>query len=119
MNKKVKKLWSKIPSIKCQRKCHATCGVIIMSEAEKKMIIDRIGHDPFIEQYIAIYSKIPGCLSCPLLKDEKCSIYDIRPAVCRIYGAVKKMQCPHGCIPDKWLSDEKGREILSELGMIK
>ena len=34
-----------------------------------------------------------GCLTCPMLKDNKCSIYHKRPLICRLYGVVENMKC--------------------------
>ena len=46
------------------------------------------------------------CLTCDYLVDSKCSIYNDRPFMCRLYGATTDaaIACPHGCAPNKPLS---------------
>jgi Fe-S-cluster containining protein len=35
---------------------------------------------------------------------KRCSIYEDRPAICRVYGLLRKvMRCPHGCVPSEWM----------------
>lgn len=35
-------------------------------------------------------------LTCVFLDDEyKCSIYDDRPVICKIYGECRELKCPH------------------------
>lgn len=53
-------------------------------------------------------------LTCPLLNpDGKCSVYEDRPAICRIWGAVEKMKCPHGCRPKKWMTRDESYAVLA------
>jgi hypothetical protein len=37
---------------------------------------------------------------------------------CRIWGTTKKLACPHGCIPERWLSDEEAGDLLREAAEI-
>jgi Fe-S-cluster containining protein len=38
---------------------------------------------------------------CPALSDAgRCTVYDDRPFVCRIYGVTEMLACPYGCEPD-------------------
>jgi Fe-S-cluster containining protein len=44
-------------------------------------------------------------LTCPLLtQDGKCSVYRVRPTICRLWGMTKDMKCPHGCKPSRWMN---------------
>jgi len=38
---------------------------------------------------------------CPLLVEGRCSVYALRPAICRGFGSVAepRMACPFGCVP--------------------
>ena len=47
---------------------------------------------------------------CPLLVMGRCSVYDHRPLICRAFGSVEGLRCPHGCRPDKLLSNEEQYE---------
>ena len=48
-----------------------------------------------------------------------CSVYAYRPLICRLWGTVKRMQCPHGCEPERWLSDEEAHEMIQEVERIE
>jgi Fe-S-cluster containining protein len=53
-------------------------------------------------------------MSCPLLTIlGRCSVYQIRPMVCRIWGAVASMRCEHGCRPaGGWMPEVDGQVLL-------
>ena len=38
------------------------------------------------------------------LKDGKCSVYENRPFVCRIYSASERFKC-EDCVPERFLSE--------------
>jgi Fe-S-cluster containining protein len=89
-----------------------------MSDAEMAIISEKLGYNPFGDNLIEglkekIKHGISGCLTCPLLDmNNMCTIYDIRPMICRIFGLVKKMRCPHGCKPTKWLNDRQAAHFI-------
>lgn len=37
---------------------------------------------------------------CPALVENRCTVYDVRPTICRLWGAGPGMACPWGCEPD-------------------
>ena len=49
---------------------------------------------------------------CTQLANGRCSIYDQRPTVCRLWGDVPEMPCPHGCTPT--LSSAQGLMTMLE-----
>lgn len=108
----------KIPSFKCLGGCTDCCGIVPFSEAEKAAVIER---KPLVR-----WLEIPGAEgvwfpedtlrehSCVFAKDGGCQIYDIRPMICRLFGAVDNdlMRCPHGCKPKRLLSDANAKAML-------
>lgn len=54
-------------------------------------------------------------LTCNFLHNDKCSIYEDRPLICRLWGAVKQMRCPHGCKPFQYLTDGKSGKLIRQL----
>jgi hypothetical protein len=52
---------------------------------------------------------------CSLLVNGKCSVYEVRPAICRLWGIAEEMMCPWGCIPTKFLSKLEGGQFLSKI----
>ena len=53
---------------------------------------------------------------CPALREGRCTVYDARPAICRLWGATISMPCPHGCTPDNALSKQESDELLALAG---
>ena len=41
---------------------------------------------------------------------------EVRPLICRLYGLVKRMACPWGCQPDRWMTDVEAYELLRKVG---
>ncbi|TMD08275.1 MAG: hypothetical protein E6J01_03825 [Chloroflexi bacterium] len=54
-------------------------------------------------------------LQCPLLTPSgTCSVYDIRPMICRVWGLTKSMACPFGCVPERWLTEDEAHALLAK-----
>ena len=100
-----------IPTFTCEPGCSACCGPILMSRLEWKRIVARLGYEPkatFDAEH----------LDCPMLKDGRCSVYDIRPAICRLFGAVddRRLDCPKGCRPERPMPGDEAGAILRAVG---
>lgn len=108
---------TKIPSFTCKPGCHACCGPVPFSTAER----DRVAAIRPMEQWEPFVdgSWIPAAalqtMSCPFLTKDGCGIYELRPTICRLFGAVDhpRLTCPHGCGPERKLSERQSREILA------
>lgn len=107
--KAIDAIYAKLPKINCQKKCQECCGQVMMTDFEFQRIVNRTGRNP----------PIPNSLlePCHWLKDGGCKVYDIRPAICRLWGLVDFpiMKCPFGCVPERWLSNEEGLAIIDEI----
>ncbi len=73
-------IYAKVPKIACQGLCVESCGPIRMSKLEWQ----RLGEPQ-------------AAMTCTLLVDGRCSKYADRPLICRLFGVVPEMPCPHGC----------------------
>jgi uncharacterized protein len=98
---------ARLPTVECKGLCTEACGPVAMSKPEWERIIRRLGHAP----------RGDTSLVCPMLDraSGRCTVHDIRPTICRIWGVVRSMPCPFGCVPSRWLSDEEGHAILAEV----
>lgn len=94
-------LYRRIPAVDCRRKCQECCGPILCSSEEWRRIRES-----------GRLIRIGDSLNCPLLVDGACSVYAIRPLICRLWGAVKAMRCPFGCRPKRWLSDLEAGKLM-------
>lgn len=106
-------LYGRIPDAGCRGLCHHACTSVEMSDAER----DRIARAgvailPLAEQDPARIGEDP----CPALDAAgRCSTYAVRPTACRLWGAVERLRCPHGCEPAAgWLSDEAAGALIRE-----
>jgi Fe-S-cluster containining protein len=107
-------IYKQVPDVHCRGKCQKFCGPIAMSTIERNAIRDRVGEAMQTVEMApgAHFVTNTNCLECPMLKDGRCSIYDIRPLVCRLFGAVKAMRCPHGCKPKRWLKEGEVSKLM-------
>ena len=103
-----------LPRLDCKKLCQDSCGPVPMTHQEVAELQGASGMTfdirPFFGDRVLITPE--GSLDCPALKDGLCAGYDKRPVLCRLFGMVKKMRCPHGCEPSRWLTDVEAGEIL-------
>jgi hypothetical protein len=97
VTEKLERIYAELPDVPCTGQCHTSCSYIGMSEAEYRRIKRETGIE--IEMYQS---------PCPALDFAgRCSIHDLRPLICRLYGATERLRCPWGCKPERWLSDSE------------
>jgi hypothetical protein len=90
-------LYAQVPSIPaCDGRCWVSCGPIEMFDRERQRIRER--GVKISDADVAMQSV--DTFYCEALKDGRCMVYDIRPMICRIWGAVEDMPCPFGCVPE-------------------
>lgn len=109
--KKFFKIVGKLPKMNCKGHCWDSCGPVPIRTLEEKIIRKFLKrkHLPFKEG-------MGNTLVCPYLsQDRKCSIYQARPLVCRIWGMAKRLPCNYGCKPDRYMEDREVMSLLFEL----
>ena len=84
--------------IGCNGMCWRSCGPITATPVEMALIHD--AHPLVVELGI---DEEGGCL---YLDHKRCSVYAERPLVCRMWGATRKMPCPFGCKPERWVTED-------------
>lgn len=115
-NEKLDKIYRSLPKLNCKRLCQASCSTIPVGDYEKKRIAAWLGYQPFDEPEVILekLQRHEFKLECSLLKEGLCSVHRMRPLICRLFGLVKGMSCPFGCVPERWLSDEEARKLLTK-----
>lgn len=111
MNPQVAEIYAKLPPLRCKRLCQECCGPVLMSKAEAAAITAATGTLPGVD----------ASLTCTLLDaaSGRCAIYEHRPMICRLWGMVKKMKCPHGCVPEGgFVSERKAHKLLDRLSRL-
>jgi hypothetical protein len=109
----LEKIYSRIPEFKCQERCGECCGPVRWSLAEEIVIRD------YIRRHGIEYRKMKSIMDyCPFLtEDKKCSIYPVRPLVCRVYGVLENLRCPY-IKPEKYMSLEEFFEMEKEIAKL-
>ena len=105
-------IYAQVPDVACKGLCHGACGPVVTSSVEADSL-----RDNGINQPMPVTHPVHGPLTCSHLDDAgRCRIYDHRPLICRLFGAVEGMKCPHGCRPKGgYLPDSKAAVLLDAL----
>lgn len=111
-------IYARIPDARCKGLCADACSSIPVAEVElqqletwtgRPLAVDRESFAPAI-----MISNIGE--PCPLLVIGRCTAYEKRPAVCRLYGVAQGLKCGHGCFDDQIpMSDSEAMNILYEI----
>lgn len=115
---KLNLLYAKVPSFDCKAGCSDCCGPIMMSRAELKRITEHLGHEPnFTPTEKQLLDRLAGgaTLDCPCLdaKTNRCTIYSIRPMICRVFGTFPELACPKGCAPTTPLTQAQADALIN------
>ena len=77
-----------IPQMQCDSGCGRCCGPAPVTKGELAAI----------RRYIAVKNITPVAqgVTCPLYIDGNCSVYPVRPFICKAFGHVPKLKCIKG-----------------------
>jgi len=99
---KIKKFLDNQPTVACRGLCHGSCTVIGMTPTEFVQLTRVSGKEP----------KVTPDMKCNYLVDNRCSVYEYRPMVCRQFGTTERLPCPYGCVPSRLMTEVEGYEQL-------
>jgi hypothetical protein len=103
-------LYDQVPDVGCKGLCTYSCGSIGMDPLEQRRVA-QLGVD------LPLFAVFP--VLCPALDAGRCSVYEVRPMVCRLWGAVEDMRCPCGCAPpDGHLTRPEALRLLGRVSVI-
>lgn len=112
MNKKRKRklheIYATIPTIECVGKCTEFCGALGMEKGEYEEMRKAGGKEPAVN----------NALTCNYLQKGRCSIYDDRPTICRVWGVVDGLPCPHGCKTTRKLAPLEFANLMEKVRKI-
>ena len=101
-------LYAMIPEVGCPEGCVACCvnfGVPSRTEEE----------DRRIKAYLESQGRTIGTAQgtrCPYVTANGCSIYPVRPFICRLYGASPNYRCRLGVQPIQMLHTDQEEELF-------
>jgi uncharacterized protein len=112
------RLYARLPRLACRGLCSVSCGEIHPSVRERNILERVTGRELGTQPGTAVLPdgrREPVTLCSMLTPDGRCSAYQHRPAICRLWGVVENMRCPHGCQPDpRYLTVDEGHDILDQ-----
>ncbi len=112
-------LYAQIPNINCQGLCHQSCTIIPAAKIEIKRVRDackgNVFHPIRFMRAMKEDPETPKLPSCKALIDKKCSIYSMRPAICRLYGVAEGLKCDFGCSPERFLSKIEAHSLIRQI----
>lgn len=118
----LREIYASIPSPECKGLCVAECSTVPVFPFELEQLEAATGKKlPTIEAGDDLGGLLLGSeigKPCPLLVLGRCSAYEHRPLICRAFGSVEGLRCPHGCRPSELVTKAqqyKNFEKVSEL----
>lgn len=118
-------LYAELPTIECKGLCANSCGPIDMNDVERARLVE-LGVDipVFTQEAARRWAANQRVDDCPALgpmhqhplmanvRMAKCTVYEDRPLICRLWGLSESMPCPNGCKPSRFLTDEEAYEFI-------
>lgn len=104
----IEDLYTLISDFLCTPGCHECCenfGVPSRTQAE----------DERLKTFLREHQMRPGEATgntCPYLDRTGCSIYPVRPLICRLYGTSPNYRCVRGVAPLRILHEDEEAEIF-------
>lgn len=105
LDARLQAIYDRIPKLECRGLCYDSCGPIEASVRERQRI-ERAGGRTLCT--------VDGSCCSMLGPDNRCTVYDVRPLICRLYGVAKGLECPYGCKPERYLTRVEASEMLAE-----
>jgi hypothetical protein len=100
-------LYARLPHLNCQGRCAIACGAIPMTTAEA----ERLRKVTHVAPRTQPDRDHPTAGACIYLQNDRCTAYRQRPLICRAWGVVMILSCPHGCAPERWLDPKEFLDI--------
>lgn len=107
----LREIYASIPSPDCKGLCVDACTTVPVFPFELEQLEGAAGRKlPTVNAGDPLGGVILGAAigdPCPLLVLGRCSVYEHRPLICRSFGSVEGLACPHGCRPAEMLPKDE------------
>lgn len=102
-------LYACLPKVNCKGLCQSYCGCIGFEKVDELRMTAKAGCQPSTDEK----------LTCGYLQsDGRCGVYEVRPLVCRLFGAIDELRCPHGCEPEFKLTRQNMVQLAQLVKMV-
>lgn len=100
-------LYAELPKMQCQGLCADSCYSLVQTPLERDLVADVTG-----VQLALVQAPPTACPALGML--NTCTVYEVRPMICRLWGMSSGMRCQYGCEPEGgFLSGEQFYEFLA------
>ncbi len=102
-------IYAEVPEVGCKGFCWQACTSVPVFQLELEQIEAKAGvklsetRSP-LDIGGAKLTGQPGA-ACQFLVLGRCTVYEARPLICRVFGAAEGLRCPYGCTPERIVSD--------------
>lgn len=117
--KQLNEIYANVPETVCAR-CGNCCGPIGFTTLEEENI-EKYLEDEGIDVRTCIVGTtrdqvlaFTSDFKCPFLKDNECTIYPVRPIVCRLFGVIRggrELPCKHSVCKRKLTAQYAGKLV--------
>lgn len=112
----LREVYDHVPQVHCKGLCWRACAAIPVSQLELETMERAAGRgltriDSGSDVAHAVLGEVD--LRCPALLMRRCSIYEARPLICRLFGVAEGLECPHGCVPDRVLTHDEVQALMA------
>lgn len=115
----LREVWDSMPSIECKGLCWESCSTVPVFPVELKLLTEHAGRELATTDLSYAGGRAVGLgefmKPCPFLVMRRCTARDVRPTVCRAFGVVDGMQCPHGCKPTKFITNKQQFRLFARV----
>lgn len=127
LSPKLEAIYAKLPRLVCQGRCQQSCGPVPVHQSElkqirtyaKKRVRAEGDFGPMAAENFKVL-KTDNNLTCRLLRKGDCTVYPVRPLICRLYGIAEGMECAWGCKPiGRYLTRDEVRALYDELANLR
>ncbi len=99
--------YDKIPVVKCKGLCQEACGPLLLLKKEMEVIRKEFNTTLITDQ--------TGSCNALCKATGTCKVYSARPWVCRAFGAMEGLECPHGCNTVPLVPQKEGDKLLKSI----
>lgn len=122
----LQEIYAQIPNVDCKGLCWNACAAILVGPYELLRLQTAAGLGL---ETLELEDAPPGSVlltnaakdlvaPCPLLVAGRCSVYETRPIICRVFGVAEGLPCPHGCTPAKMMTDDQVMQLVRRVNKL-
>lgn len=118
----LREVWTAMPSIECKGLCWQSCSTVPVFPIELELLEKHAGRELKVTALGYASGRVVGLGElmepCPFLVLQRCTAHEVRPVICRAYGVVEGLRCPHGCEPKKLLSNDEQFRLFQRVEVL-